>query len=189
MLVVGVDSYVTLEEANKYVQDYFANDAAITSKWTALTDAAKESLLRQSTQAIDNLFKFKGRKKKLSQPLQFPRIIYSGLNGLPVFPEYKANPFFDNSLMDSDYYNDGGLTLASRAVVENSVAAMNVVKPVHDAGVNAILGITSKKIGPIAETYGNAQGYEARAAKAGVYVYEKVAHILMPYIDGPAMSI
>lgn len=69
---VGIDSYVTVAEANGYVEElYLVNDAA-REEWAQRSQLDKEVLLRRATEAIERL-PFSGKKAALTQTLSFPR--------------------------------------------------------------------------------------------------------------------
>ena len=69
MALVG---YVTLEEANQYIQGFYSSKDPLRSSWDALTDADKEALLRKSFQVLE-LLPFTGRKTTTTQTTAFPR--------------------------------------------------------------------------------------------------------------------
>jgi len=66
-LQIGIESYVTVEEAN----EYFAGRLHAES-WGETSDADKEKALKQATKEIDRQL-LKGRKATDTQELAFPR--------------------------------------------------------------------------------------------------------------------
>lgn len=68
-LQVGIDSYVTLAEAN----EYFAGKL-YTSEWDGADDTTKEKALKESCRKINRLA-FKGVKVSEAQLLEFPRMM------------------------------------------------------------------------------------------------------------------
>ena len=66
-LEVGVNTYVTLEEANSILEAVFDNQ-----EWQSLTDEQKKVCLVNATNKI-NLLAVKGEKLDSSQELLFPR--------------------------------------------------------------------------------------------------------------------
>lgn len=71
MLEVGVNTYCTLEEANKLVKsNYPIGDFA--AYWVGLTDEQKEQILINSAIEMETL-PVAGAKVFYNQPLQFPR--------------------------------------------------------------------------------------------------------------------
>lgn len=175
-LNVGVDSYVTLEEAEKIINDNYLSSSDILIKWNTLDDSDKEVMLRTSCRDINNL-KFDGRRLKTGQILEFPRIM-----NYPVGIGYRLfiGQFTDNGLVDGDYSSDGGLSQAKEAQVENAIYHGYLDDSVtKQVGIN-IKGITSKKAGPIAETYDYNNRYN-RDALRGIYT-DKVYSLLTPWM-------
>lgn len=72
MLTVGTDSYITLEEANAYIEAQYRATSELRALWNAITDSDKESYLKQSLQEIDRM-QLMGLKYRREQLLQFPR--------------------------------------------------------------------------------------------------------------------
>ena len=71
MLNVGENTYVTLEEANKIVEESFPLGSK-KDYWNGLTDEQKEYLLIESTEEME-LLVVNGIKCNVNQKLQFPR--------------------------------------------------------------------------------------------------------------------
>lgn len=69
MALVG---YVTLEEANQYIQGFYSSKDPLRASWDALTDADREALLRKSFQVLE-LLPFTGHKTTTTQTTAFPR--------------------------------------------------------------------------------------------------------------------
>lgn len=67
MLIVGVNSYVTLEEAREYVLG-----DKMYEKFLALSEEMQEYSLREAAERID-LLPLTGRKKSVMQSMAFPR--------------------------------------------------------------------------------------------------------------------
>ncbi len=74
MLEVGINSYITLKEANEYFNTRLNNEA-----WLSLDENKKIASLIQASQIIDSK-NFIGQKADSSQLLKFPRknVIYDG---------------------------------------------------------------------------------------------------------------
>lgn len=71
-LTVGVDTYITLAEANEYVSKYYTSTDPLRVQWEALSEGDCEVLLRQSFEQINGL-PFAGRPTNPKQLLPFPR--------------------------------------------------------------------------------------------------------------------
>lgn len=181
-LQVGIDSYVSLEEANRIVEENFTSDSSLFKKWSDLSDGDKEVLLRQSTYSIDRL-KLQGEKLKYGQRLQFPRKHrYIAGYGWRLF----VGQFQDNGLIDGSGENDG-LREVALAQVVNAVYGASLSNVVSDTLVNNIQGLTSKKAGPISESYGRNTPDNA-SALIGIYT-RQVYSILVDWVDGTYTTI
>ena len=73
MLIVNVDTYITLDEANAYISQYYIATDPLRIQWEAMSNDDKEIILRKSFIKINSL-PFTGRKKNLNQSLPFPRL-------------------------------------------------------------------------------------------------------------------
>ncbi len=71
MLTVGTDSYITLTEADKLVR-LCVEDEHTLDAWFALSDAKKESRLKNALYRIESM-NFSSHKSTIFQTLQFPR--------------------------------------------------------------------------------------------------------------------
>ena len=182
-LSVGVDSYVTLEEAEDILGKAYTSTNEVYVKWQGLNDSDKEVMLRTSCRDINNL-KFDGRREKVGQVLEFPRVlVYPVGYGFRLF----VSPFVDNGLVDGDYTGDGGMSKAKEAQVENAIWHCFLDDTVNkQVGIN-IKGITSKKAGPIAESYNLNNKYN-RDALRGIYT-DKVYSLLTPWLNDARSSV
>lgn len=182
-LTVGVDSYVTLDEANLIINNNYLSSSDILIKWGGLSDSDKEVMLRTSCRDINNL-KFDGRRAVVGQKLEFPRVLT-----YPVGIGYRLfiGQYVDNGLIDGDYSSDGGLTEVKQAQVENAIYHCYLDDSViNQVGVN-IKGITSKKAGPISESYNTNNIYNKNALR-GIYT-DKVYSLLTPWLCDNRTSI
>ena len=176
-LTVGVDSYVTLSEAEEYIANNHLSTSELVVKWNGLSDFDKEVMLRTSCRDINNL-KFDGKRSKVGQLLEFPRVL-----SYPVGMSYRlfTGQLVDNGLVDGDYSNDGGISKAKEAQVENAVYHCFLDDTVNkQAGIN-IKGITSKNAGPISESYNQNNRYNKDALR-GIYT-DKVYSLLTPWLN------
>lgn len=175
-LTVGVDSYVSVEEANRIAAETYLSNNEILVKWKALSDSDKEVLLRTSCRDINNL-KFDGVKQSVGQILAFPRRYTHpvGIGYALYISQYR-----DNSLFGSGDINDGGLNVAKLAQVENALYHNLLDGAVtKQAGIN-IQGLTSKHAGPISESYDLNNRYNRNALR-GIYT-DKVYSILVDWL-------
>lgn len=176
MLNVGVDSYVSLEEAEELAAATNLSTDPAYVKWLTLSDGDKEVLLRTSCRDIDCL-KFDGRKKSFTQKLQFPRV-QSRVSGIGY--RLFIGQFWDNGL-DTVGGLDGGISAVKQAQVMNAVYAGYYNELVTDQIGTNIQGLTSKKAGPIQESYGKITNDNADAM-IGIYT-KKVYSILNAWLS------
>lgn len=187
MLTVGNDSYVSLEDANNIIAAAFISTDSALQNWNNLSDNDKEVLLRQSCRSIDNL-KYSGRRQNTNQVLEFPRIqqSYAGITSRLFIGQ-----FYDNGLIDDSSYGFGGLNLAREAQCINAVyAGLYNDLTTEQIGVN-IQGLTSKRAGPISETYSRSSKYSSvtnEDAMKGIYT-SKVYSLLTPWLVSSRFSI
>ena len=73
MLVVGTNSYVTLNEANEYIDTHYGDTNDLACYWRVLGDTSQERWLLKSIQQLENVV-LTGIKEKQDQPLAFPRV-------------------------------------------------------------------------------------------------------------------
>lgn len=71
-LLVGTDSYVTIEQADAYINAFYVNESPRAILWKGLTAEAKEIRLRGALVKIERL-PYRGCKAVQNQKLQFPR--------------------------------------------------------------------------------------------------------------------
>lgn len=176
-LEVGVNSYVTLQEANAIVADKFMSTNEMAINWGRLSDSDKSAVLSKSRSSIDNL-KLDGRRASTSQRLEFPRVRNSIVGvGYRLF----VSQYYDNSL-EGTVANDGGLTQAKEAQVINAVYAAFLDKDSVAQVRRNVAGLTSKKAGPIAESYGSGQ-YNSYSKDMMVGIFTKEVYaILTPWV-------
>ena len=74
ILEVGVNSYLTVEEANTLVSNYLDDDSEDSLEWNKLSTDSKEKLLIKGTRLVDKL-PYLGVKYNPSSKLNWPRII------------------------------------------------------------------------------------------------------------------
>lgn len=73
-MTVGIDTYITLEEANTYISTYYVSTDPLRINWDKLENADKEVYLRNGSKAIDSLVLL-GKRASKDQKMEFPRQI------------------------------------------------------------------------------------------------------------------
>lgn len=75
MIEVGINSYITIDEANDIISSLISNNTLV-ELWNSLDDKDKEAVIVNSTEKYDNnKMEYIGIKKEKNQNLQFPRIL------------------------------------------------------------------------------------------------------------------
>ena len=72
MLTVGIDSYVTIAQADEYISGHYTPTDERSVAWASLSDEDKEACLRRACEALSAI-KWRGVVFKAFQPLPFPR--------------------------------------------------------------------------------------------------------------------
>lgn len=127
MLTVGVDTYATLEEVNKYIQENYLSTDMLRIAWDSLSDEDREVYIRRAFQQI-NALPYTGRPSARNQVLSFPRCPWSPEDWTAVKLAQACQAF---SLSDT-----------------NAQADMEQRKALQRAGVK------SYRIGDLSETFG-----------------------------------
>lgn len=73
-LIVGVNSYMTVEEADELVENVFFDTEEEYKLWNSLSESSKSKLIYRATKLIETML-FLGRKTGQG-PLNFPRFIW-----------------------------------------------------------------------------------------------------------------
>ena len=138
MITVGLDSYITLSEADELLRG-----DALYDKFTALTQEQQEKLLRAAAMRIDAL-PLLGHKKDPSQNMEFPR---SYQNEVPY--QVKAAQAAEAvSVLDSDAENrismqEQGITSVTLGKVSESYGnggrSLAVQKGLHSSAAFILL--------------------------------------------------
>ena len=187
-LVVGIDTYVTVEDADKYISENYTSNSSEFNKWNSLTDSDKEVLLRRSASSLNKL-QYSGSKRICGQKLAFPRMgksysVYSEV-WVPYVSQYYDNTFIKN---DSRVKSDG-LDLAIEAQIKNAVACCNLGDKFTSAiNERRLAGIKSRSASSVSESYDNDSSDISKNIVNGIYT-EEVYQILKPWLSNAYASI
>ena len=121
-LVVGENSYVTIEEAQSIVDNELYSDSSESILWESLSDKDKELICKKGTMAINSL-EFIGHRLVWKNKLKFPRVI----DGIEQIPDEIKMAAVINGLMDkvatsSEQYKLIDKGIKSMSVGPNSVS-------------------------------------------------------------------
>lgn len=150
-----VIGYITLEEANDYVEKHFLSSDATRVAWESLSDADKEVLLRNSYRVIEAL-PFRGRKACATQPSAFPRYPLSEIpTQIKEAQVANAVVLSDTSAQEDAVYYDRLRTY----------------------------GVKSYHIGNLSETLGSPAESSSASSYVGIYSQEAM-RLLSPWLKG-----
>lgn len=133
MFLVGVDSYVTVMEADEYVAQFYTTTDPQYLAWNNLDRTSREIYLRKSTRELDSL-SFAGRKVDPKQQLAFPRLFTASRPGVKYSTEVPLD--------------------IKRAQIENALSLANP-EDVEEASFYQRLrsyGVVSYSVGHLRET-------------------------------------
>lgn len=168
-LLVGVDSYVDVAEADAYVATHFMSQAKERMTWTALSEADKAVVLRAGVQAIESV-RWTGKKLNETQALSFPRIKTT------VF----QTPYFTKSYAQS---NDQDVKAAQ---IEEALARSCPSEgALRKARLNE--GMLYSAIGSVQERYGEIQS-AGGAYLASVFESVRAAELMQKYVGSYEVS-
>lgn len=153
-----MSSYVTIEEANVYIQNNLLSTDPLRISWESLLDEDKQVLLNRSAAAINSL-PFTGRKMNVNQENAFPRYPNTDV------PDDVKVAQIENALTSSDE------TQSEDAQLYQKMWAY---------------GISSYRIGNLSESIGTASGnagFSTSMLRSGV-VSVIAQNILSKYLGG-----
>ncbi len=165
-ITVGTDTYITILEADAYVESVRLAADVQRVAWLALEDEPKEILLRNATYAIERI-KFPGKKNDSDQTLMFPRDI-RGVSPLRRNPGATTRTPFDDilySLLPTYVYDPSSINIW---IINDSVPeeikraeAEEVLELASPSGDTAIYeaargAVKSYRIGALSETFRDA---------------------------------
>lgn len=162
-LVVGINSYVDLSEADEYVSAHFVSDADERIKWEAMSDLDKAVFLRAGVQAIESV-RWTGKKLSDAQPLCFPRIKFSPFQ----------TPYFTKNYAQSNERD------VKEAQIEEAIArACPTDGQMRKARLND--GVRHSAIGSVQESFGEVKS-AGGAYLASVFESLQAQELLQKYL-------
>lgn len=185
-LLIHTNSYVTLEEADEYVNTHYLSNSPERVAWSNpnLPESDKVVALISSATALNNL-KYKGRKARAGQLLAFPRrhVSFPGSMMLPYVPQ-----LYDGSLIEG-VSGGNGLYAAKSAQIVNAIAHLTLDPKIYNEVVGrTATGIRSRKLGSIAEDYTGAEK-RTKSLLKGLYAKDKIDHILVDWLSQSIHSL
>lgn len=186
-LILNTNSYVTLEEANEYVETHYLSSSPEYKAWfdENRPESDKIVALIASARALNNL-RYKGRKVVPGQPLAFPRVLVT-LPGIAYIPF--VSQYFDSSLYEGVSSQDGGLSAAKEAQIVNAVAHLSLNPTiVADVTERTVKGILARRSGSVSESYANSTERDSNLLK-GIYNPDRVYYILNAWLTDSVFTL
>lgn len=185
MLVVGSDTFISLEDADKYVSEHYTSDDEYRQKWFSLEENDREIWLRRSTNALNNL-KYIGRKKG-NQRLEFPRIKCFGTYG--YFPILYIDQRYDNRLISGggSLSDPDGMIAIAQATVENALAGAVLNNVVQSNRIANIQGLVAMRAGSVSKNY-NRNNRSTVNSEQDIYT-DKINSILVDWLQSSRYSM
>lgn len=121
-LEIGVNSYLTLEEAQSIVDNELYSDSSEFQLWCSLNEREREIICKRGTTAINSL-EFIGQRRVYNTKLKWPRVI-NCVEDTPYEIKYGAllNGLLDKITVSSDNYKLINSGVKSMTVGPNSVS-------------------------------------------------------------------
>lgn len=124
-LQVGINSYMNLDEAKQFIEDYIVEDAILDYVGT-LSDNFISKIINRSTRIIEKL-NFKGYRVSSEQKLKFPRYDYANYKKVLVeCPEDVKIAIALQAIYDSYFLNKDEIQLKKLGVSNYSVDGASI---------------------------------------------------------------
>ena len=172
-ITVGTDTYITVADADTYVDLFYLSADAKKVAWDLLSDADKEILLRRATQSLENI-KYPGFKQEENQTLSFPR----HSNALiPLRRNYTYSAYWSDLWLESTAVPDD----VKFSEVEE---ALEMASPSSDSGRKATLtsGLKNWSLGKWSQT--NHGGGSGTGTPATILLSIKAQELLASLSNG-----
>jgi hypothetical protein len=167
---VGTDTYISVTDADNYVEKHYTTNDPFRLAWGSLYDDDKQIYLRNATTTIDSLT-LTGKKKDMSQTLQFPRA-------------YQNNVYYSEYDEDYEYYNGYYSQIVVPEDVKNAQVEIAIFNTDEQANQRLMLqaqGVTSFSMGDLSENYGKSKAIYSLEA---ILKSPKAIKIMRKYIGG-----
>jgi hypothetical protein len=161
--VVGTDTYISLADAQTYINDHYISTDSKLIAWNCLSDTDMEVLLRKALSVIDKQ-PLVGYKATSTQTLEFPRAIYTEVPTeiYDPIPTYGDNWYVQTAVPSEVKYAQCEIAVSMASGTSNRV---NLQRQ----------GVKSFTLGNLSETYSGAQN--------SILSYE-AKELLLPYMGG-----
>jgi hypothetical protein len=163
-ITVGTDTYISVDDADAYVDAHYVSTHAKSIAWEMLKDADKEIYLRNAARTIDRQPLI--GQKATTQTMEFPRAIYIGLSaGYDVHTTaliYGADWYVESEVTDEVKYAQVEIALTECAGLS---ARQEMMRD----------GVKSFSIGNLSENYGSGARSKIVSTEANEYLAKYLA--------------
>lgn len=143
-ITVGTDTYITLANADTYVENNYVSTDTTRTTWEALSDSDKELYLKKATKRIDRLM-LNGVKAVSTQTLEFPRAIWTDT--------YRNEYPNLNVILDGNWYIESEVSdNVKNAQVEEALSLLTEGSTANERIQLQQQGVKSFKIGNFSES-------------------------------------
>ena len=141
MLTIGVDTYINVAQATKYIELVYGDNSEVYTYWDNLDNGEKEMLLTKSLLQIEAL-PYTGRRKYENQTLEFPRT-----NGV----QCKSSDNIASEIPVQVKY----------AQIDNAIAMFNIAENSENKNRLNLQrnGVKSFSLGEFSETYADSSSF------------------------------
>lgn len=175
-ITVGTDTYVTLAEANTYVDDNYISTSTKYTTWSALTDSDKEIYLKKATKKIDRQL-LRGLKAIATQTLEFPRAIQSDYGYNYIGNVYLVRRFHPDYVVETEVSQ-----AVKDAQVEEALGVMSTSESSDRRAELQAQGVTEFSLGNLSEKY--AITGAGSSSKSTDLASQEAKELLRYYISG-----
>lgn len=155
-LIVGVNSYMTLDECNALVHELLPSFDSGRKFWDGLSDDDKETIVLNAMSKIDTPdMLYRGKKLHVDMPLQFPRTYYGAIIECPddikkaivlqAIRDFKDTGSELETMKEAGVhsFSDGGgasITFESRKTVKNSIGIFSDIWTIYISKHSGLCG-------------------------------------------------
>lgn len=178
-LVVNETSYISVADADTYMDNNYVSTSTEYTTWDGLTDANKEIYLKKATKRIDRQI-LRGIKAVDTQTLEFPRAIktYGNYYDTPV---YGVNPGRFNDVVVETEVSQRVIDANVEEALSNSLVDAGTSSNGSERTKLQAQGVKSFTLGDLSETYGTGL---SSSYNSTVLLSSEAKELLRYYIAG-----
>lgn len=141
-LVVGVNSYMSLDEVEDLIKTEACINNVVLDTWNNLNEELKNRVIVKNTQKLDkNSFGYRGRKVNLEQMMQYPRI---DKGRLVECPNLLKRAIVAMMALDLEYSNSEEIAMIRKGIESYKIKEASV--GYRDVDVEKLIGSRKNEI-------------------------------------------